>query len=319
MDLHMRLARALTRRHFLQQSHAGLGAMALAALAGRARGEALAPANALAPKPAMSPAKAKSVIYLHMSGAPPQHDLFDWKPKLVEFNMQPCPEELLAGMRFAFIKGRPKLLGSPYQFAQHGACGAWVSELLPHVAGVVDDLTIVKSMWTDQFNHSPAELFLFTGAARAGNPSLGSWVTYGLGSENQNLPGFVVLLSGGTDPTGGKSLWSSGFLPSFYQGVQCRNEGEPILYVSDPKGVSRDDRRRTLDALARLNAFEHQQFGDPETLTRISQYELAFRMQVAAPEVMDIRRETPAAKAACALCNCLTGVGTSTAPANMTT
>lgn len=291
------LARAQTRRHFLQNCQLGLGALALGSLLGdRARGEPTAPANPLAEKAPPLPAKAKSVIYLHMSGGPPQQELFDWKPKLVEHHLQPCPDELLRNQRFAFIKGHPKLLGTPYKFQQHGRSGAWVSELLPNLAGMVDELAIVKSMWTDQFNHSPAELFLFTGTARAGAASMGSWITYGLGSENQELPGFVVLLSGGTDPSGGKSLWGSGFLPSVYQGVQCRSEGEPILYVTDPKGLSRDARRRSLDALKKLNELEHQRFGDPETLTRISQYELAYRMQISVPEVMDISRESVATR-----------------------
>ena len=156
---------------------------------------------------------------------------------------------------------------------------------------MVDDIAIVKSMYTDQFNHAPAELFLYTGSSRNGGAAMGSWITYGLGSENQDLPGFVVLISGGTDPTGGKALWSTGFLPSVYQGVQCRTVGDPILYVSDPKGMDRADRRRTLDALRQLNDYELAEFGDPETLTRISQYELAFRMQMAVPDVMDIRQE----------------------------
>jgi hypothetical protein len=240
--------------------------------------------------PAFAP-RAKSVIYLHMSGSPPQQELFDWKPKLAEHNMQPCPDELLTNQNFAFIKGHPKLLGTPYKFKQHGQSGAWISELLPGIAGIVDDIAIIRSMYTDQFNHAPAELFLHTGNARAGAASIGSWVTYGLGSENQDLPGFVVLLSGGTDPSGGKSVWGSGFLPSVYQGVQCRSEGEPILYVSNPKGMSRDLRRRSLDTLARLNELELKEFGDPETLTRIAQYELAYRMQVSVPGAMDLAQE----------------------------
>jgi hypothetical protein len=295
MNLHLQVARAATRRQFLRDCQLGLGALALGTLTGRLADASPDPsANPLAPKGPPRPARAKAVIYLHMSGAPPQHDLFDWKPKLAAFNMKPCPEEWLKGARFPFIKGHPVLLASPYKFAQHGESGAWVSELLPGIARHADEMTIIRSMHTEQFNHSPAELMLFTGAPRAGNPSLGSWVTYGLGSENEDLPGFVVLLSGGTDPTGGKSLWGSGFLPTVYQGVQCRSEGEPILYVTDPAGMSRDVRRRSLDALKALNEAELKRFGDPETLTRISQYELAFRMQVSVPEVMDIGRE-PAA------------------------
>jgi hypothetical protein len=226
-----------------------------------------------------------------MSGGPPQQDLFDYKPALVKHNMQPCPDELLKNQRFAFIKGHPKLLGTPYKFNQRGQSGQQISDLLPHIGEVADDIAVIRSMHTDQFNHAPAELFIFTGTPRNGGAAMGSWITYGLGSENQDLPGFVVLISGGTDPTGGKALWSTGFLPSVYQGVQCRTVGDPILYVSDPKGMDRTDRRRTLDALRQLNESELKEFGDPETLTRISQYELAFRMQMSVPDVMDIRQE----------------------------
>jgi hypothetical protein len=240
----------------------------------------------------MHPARAKSIIYLDMSGAPPTLDMFDYKPELVKLNMQPCPDSLMKGERFAFIKGVPKMLGSPYKFQQHGKSGAWVSEMLPNTAGIVDDIGIIRSMITDQFNHAPAELFLYTGNAIAGNASMGSWLTYGLGSVNQNLPGFVVLVSGGTDPTGGKSLWSSGFLPSVYQGVQCRSTGDPILYLTDPAGMSRQARRDSLNALDKLNEIEAKEYRDPETQTRISQYELAYRMQISVPEVMDISKES---------------------------
>jgi Protein of unknown function (DUF1501) len=285
-------ARIETRRQFLKDSHAGLGALALASLLGRdGQGASAVAANPLAPRPPHFAPKAKHVIYLHMSGAPPQQDLFDEKPKLVEHNMQPCPDSLLKNQRFAFIKGHPRLLGSPHKFARHGQSGALISDLLPHLATVIDDVAIVRSMSTDQFNHAPAELFLYTGSSRNGGAAMGSWITYGLGSENEDLPGFVVLISGGTDPTGGKALWSTGFLPTVYQGVQCRTAGDPILYVSNPKGMDRDARRRSLDALRALNEYELKQVGDPETLTRISQYELAYRMQMSVPEVMDIRQE----------------------------
>jgi len=287
-------ARALTRRHFLSRTGLGLGGIALGGLFARdglADSAKTAGAGPLVLKPTMLPARAKSIIYLHMAGAPPSLDLFDYKPKLNELNMQPCPESLFQGKRFAFIKGVPKMLGSPHKFQQHGRSGAWVSEILPHLAGVVDDLCIVKSLSTDQFNHAPAELFLFTGLARPGNASLGSWVTYGLGNENQDLPGFIVLSSGGSDPSGGKGLWSSGFLPSVYQGVQCRTTGEPILYAGDPPGMDRASRRRSLDALRQLNEAEAKLYGDPETLTRIAQYELAYRMQISVPEIFDISRE----------------------------
>jgi Protein of unknown function (DUF1501) len=291
MNLHLQLARAQTRREFLKNT--GIGAIALAGLLERDVRAATPQANPLTPRPPRFPGKATNVIYLHMSGAPPQHELFDYKPKLVELHMKPCPDELLKNQRFPFIKGHPKLLGTPYKFARHGKSGALVSELLPHFSEVVDDVAFVKSMYTDQFNHAPAELFLYTGSPRNGGAAMGSWITYGLGSESQNLPGFVVLISGGTDPTGGKALWSTGYLPSVYQGVQCRTTGDPVLYVSNPNGMDRDVRRRSLDALRKLNEYELEQFGDPETLTRINQYELAYRMQLAVPDVMDIRREPP--------------------------
>jgi hypothetical protein len=282
-------ARLLTRRHFLLNASTGIGGIALASLVGE-RSQA-APENPLAPRKPPLPAKAKSVIYLHMSGAPPQQDLFEYKPKLNELNMKPCPESLLKGQRFAFIKGVPKLLGSPYKFQRYGPGGAWISELWPNFRQHASDVAFLKGMYTDQFNHAPAELLVFTGSPRNGGAALGSWVTYGLGTENQDLPGFVVLISGGTDPTGGKALWSTGFLPTVYQGVQCRSGGEPILYVNNPQGMDRGSRRRSLDVLKELNELEQRQFGDPETATRISQYELAFRMQMTVPEVMDIARE----------------------------
>ncbi len=294
MNLRLHHARALTRREFLTRSgRFSLGAIALQSLAANGLAVIDAAGNPLSPKAPPLPAKAKAVIYLSMSGAPPQHDLFDFKPKLNEFHMKPCPDEFLKGQNFAFIKGRPNLLGTPYKFAQHGQSGAWVSEMLPHFPKIVDDAAVVHSMWTNQFNHAPAELFLYTGNMLAGSASMGSWVTYGLGSENQDLPGYVVLLSGGSDPTGGKSCWGSGFLPSVYQGVQCRAAGEPILFSKDPEGMSRDTRRRSLDALRTLNEAESAAFGDPETATRIAQYELAYRMQIAVPEVMDIAKESP--------------------------
>ena len=291
MDLRLETARAESRRQFLKDSHAGLGALALSSLLGTLPNTNTKARAADIPSIPRIAAKAKHVIYLHMSGAPPQQDLFEYKPKLVEYHMKPCPDEMLKNARFAFIKGHPKLLGSPHKFHQRGQCGAWMSDLLPGLATMADDLAIIRSMNTDQFNHAPAELFIYTGSPRNGGAAMGSWITYGLGSENENLPGFVVLVSGGTDPTGGKALWSTGFLPTVYQGVQCRTSGDPILYVSNPKGMDRESRRRSLDALKALNEYELKQAGDPETLTRISQYELAFRMQMSVPEVMDIRNE----------------------------
>jgi hypothetical protein len=294
LDFRFSNARALTRRQFFAQSGLSLGGLALGSLLGGNAFAARPNSNAAKPllvKPPKFPGRAKSVIYLHMSGAPPSLDLFDYKPKLNEMHMQPCPDEVLRGQKFPFLKGVPKLLGTPHKFKQHGKNGGWFSNLVPGMAGISDDICMIKSMWTDQFNHAPAELFLFTGAQKAGAASMGSWVTYGLGSENQDLPGFVVLLSGGTDPTGGKSLWGSGFLPGVYQGVQCRTSGEPILYANDPPGMSRETRRRSLDALQKLNQAEAKLFGDPETLTRIEQYELAYRMQITVPETFDISKE----------------------------
>ena len=292
LPIHLEELQSRTRRTFLTQGGLGLGAVALQSLMHHgARAAEASQDNPLAPRKAPQPAKAKAVIYLHMSGAPPTLDLFDYKPKLNELNMKECPESLFKGKRFAFIKGVPKLLGHSHAFKQVGQNGLPVADILPHFRRIVDDVTVVRSMSTDQFNHAPGELFVHTGNMRAGSASLGSWATYGLGSENTDLPGFVVLLSGGTDPTGGKSLWSSGFLPSVYQGVQCRTSGEPILFSSNPEGMSRESRRRTLDALARLNQIEAREFGDTETLTRIAQYELAYRMQAAVPEVFDIGRE----------------------------
>jgi Protein of unknown function (DUF1501) len=295
MNLKLQAARAITRRQFFRNTGLSLGAMAFGSLLSQDTVAAAVPAidtrNPLAVKPPHFPARAKSIIYLDMSGAPPSLDMFDWKPKLVELNLKPCPAELLKGQRFAFIKGVPKLLGSPYKFGRYGKSGAWVSETLPHFTSIVDDVALVHSMCTDQFNHAPAELFIYTGTPRAGGASMGSWLTYGLGTENHDLPGFVVLLSGGSDPTGGKSLWGSGFLPSVYQGVQCRSAGEPILFAGNPAGMDRASRRHTLDAIDRLDELEAKQFGDPETLTRLAQYELAYRMQISVPEVFDIRRE----------------------------
>lgn len=283
-----------TRRHFLQHSSLGLGALALAGLNPTpARSETSGVINPLAPKDPPLPGKAKRVIYLHLTGSPPHLDLYDYKPELVKHNGEDCPEQFLKGKRFAFTAGTPKLLGTPRTFAQYGEGGVWLSDALPNLQTVADELCVIRSMNTDQFNHAPAELLLYTGSPRSGRPSMGSWVTYGLGSENENLPGFVVLISSGVQPNGGKNSFGSGFLPSVYQGVQCRSKGDPVLYASDPAGMDRDLRRKSLDALRDLNDLQAQQLGHPETLTRIAQYELAFRMQMSVPEVMDITRETP--------------------------
>jgi hypothetical protein len=295
-ELHQRHALLVTRRHFLRQSQLGLGALTLSSLlkkGTRAKADdKLEDDSSTAPRPPKRATKIRSVIYLHMVGSPPQQDLFDYKPKLNQFNGEPCPDEILKSPKFSLLVGHPKLLGSPYHFRPRGDCGLVMSDLLPHTGTIVDDIALVRSMTTDQFSHPPAELLLHTGMNRLGGASLGSWITYGLGSENENLPGFIVLASGGLrGTTAGKSVWSSGFLPSVYQGVQCRTSGEPILFVNDPPGMSRSLRRRSLDALRRLNEIELEEFGDPETVTRISQYELAYRMQASVPEIMDISRE----------------------------
>jgi hypothetical protein len=300
-------ARHDTRRHFLHTCSTGLGAMALssflescgwsdgksnaATTAGAAPG---APSDPTLARPSAFAPKAKRVIYIHMAGSPSQLELFDYKPELIKYHGRDCPQELLTGKKFAFIRGVPKMLGPTSQFRQHGQSGAWVSDYLPHLPDVVDDITFLKAMHTDQFNHAPAQLLMHTGSARLGMPSIGSWVTYGLGSENDDLPGFVVLASGGKAPDAGKSVWGSGFLPSVYQGVQCRTDGDPVLYVSDPAGMSRDLRKQTIAAINDINRQEYETVKDPEILTRISQYELAFRMQLSVPDAMDIKSESKA-------------------------
>ncbi|HWE36932.1 MAG TPA: DUF1501 domain-containing protein [Isosphaeraceae bacterium] len=293
MDPRLDRLRHVTRRHFLRQCQAGIGAMALASLLSRESpaGDLGSVVNPLAPKRPHAEPKAKRVIYLHLTGSPPHLDLFDYKPELVKHDGQPCPDAFLKGKRFAFTSGTPKLLGTPRRFQQHGAGGVWMSDAIPNLHGVADDLCVIRSMNTDQFNHAPAELLLYTGSPRPGRPSMGSWVTYGLGSENEDLPGFVVLISSGVQPNGGKNSFGSGFLPSVFQGVQCRSQGDPVLYASDPPGMDRALRRRSLDALNELNSLQARELGHPETATRIAQYELAFRMQTSVPEVMDISRE----------------------------
>jgi hypothetical protein len=283
-----------TRRYFLRHGSLGLGGLALAGLLGADRPtRGATPAeDPFAPRPPHFSAKVKNVIFLSMSGGPPHLDLFDYKPELVRRDGQDCPASLMAGKPFAFTGGTPKLQGTPQKFRRYGRSGAWISAALPRLAAIADDLTFIKSAITDQFNHGPAELLLTTGIPRtAGRPSLGSWVSYGLGSENRDLPGFIVFVSGGSLPSAGKSGWGNGFLPSVYQGVQCRTGGDPVLYLSDPEGMDRALRRSSLDALKDLNLLQADELNHPETATRIAQYELAFRMQTVVPELMDIARE----------------------------
>jgi hypothetical protein len=279
-----RLVSQQCRRGFLRRCGLSLGAIALGELL---RGEAAANPQART----HFPAKAKRVIYLHMIGAPSQLDLFDHKPALVRHDGQTCPDELTRNRRFAFIGGRLTLAGSRFRFGRHGQSGQIMSELLPHLAGVADDIAVVRSLHTEEINHGPAQMFLHTGFGRGGRPSLGSWVAYGLGSENQDLPAYVVLVSGPTGG-GGTSLWSSGFLPSVYQGIQFRTSGDPVLYLSNPPGQGPTDRRRIIDAVRQLNQQQLDDLGDPEIATRIQQYEMAFRMQTAVPELMHLAGET---------------------------
>ncbi|MDE2834360.1 MAG: DUF1501 domain-containing protein [Bacteroidota bacterium] len=277
-----------TRRHFLKAFGTGLGAIAFASLGAT---EALAAPDPLAARPPHFTPKAKRVIFLHMAGGPSPLELFDYKPDLARLDGQLCPDSLLEGKRFAFIRGVPKMLGPQATFGQYGQSGAWVSNHMPHLRRVVDRIAFLKAMKTDEFNHAPAQLLVHSGSPRLGRPSMGSWVTYGLGTENANLPAFVVLLSGGAAPDAGASVYGSGFLPTVYQGVQCRSNGDPVLFLSDPDHIPRNLRRRTIDAINDINRQNHEEVGDPEILTRIAQYEMAFRMQTAVPEAMDILRE----------------------------
>ncbi|HZN37804.1 MAG TPA: DUF1501 domain-containing protein [Planctomycetota bacterium] len=278
MPTHDELLR-LCRRRFLGGSALSLGAIALR----RLLGDDPTPRSQFAPR-------AKNVIYLHMEGAPPTLDMFDRKPELDRLHRQKCPDSFLQKERFAFIKGHPLLLGHQHGWIR-GANGIEVCELFPHLAQQLGDVTLVRSMVTDQFNHAPAELLLFSGGPRPGRPSMGAWVSYGLGSENRDLPAFVVMLSGGNLPSAGKSLWSSGFLPSVHQGVEFRSQGDPVLYLQDPPGFDRARRERSLRALNDLNREHEQVSGDPETTTRIAQCELAFRMQMSVPEAVDLASE----------------------------
>jgi hypothetical protein len=292
----MNLLLEQTRRHFFRDCAVGLGSIALASLfnEGRASTEPTL-VNPLAPKKGHHPARAKHVIFLFMAGGPSQLELFDYKPKLAALHGKPIPDEFVKGKRFAFMdtftKEKPKLLASRRKFARHGQAGTWVSDCLPYTAGIVDDIAVVRSMATNVFNHAPAKIFLNTGSPQAGRPSMGAWVTYGIGSASSDLPGFVVLQSGPRGPRGGHPLWGSGFLPTTFQGVPFRSGGEPILNLTRPKDISDQRQRQVLDALKELNASRLADTGDPEIATRISSYEMAYRMQTSAPELIDMARE----------------------------
>jgi len=287
------LLRERTRRHFFGGCGIGVGAMALGGLLAADRAVA-APPEPLAVRPPHFPPRAKRVIYLFMAGGPSQLDLFDYKPELAKRDGQPIPARFIEGKRFAFMDSshRVDLLASKRSFARHGESGAWVGDLLPHIGGVADRLCFVKTCATDLFNHAPAKLFMNTGTGQFGRPSMGAWVTYGLGSECADLPGFVVLQSGPRGPRGGAVLWGSGSLPSAYQGVPLRNTGDPILNLSPPAGITPVSQRRVIDAVSRLNRHRLEATGDAEIATRIAGYEMAFRMQSSAPELMDIAGES---------------------------
>jgi hypothetical protein len=276
---------SLSRRWFLEECGVGLGAMALAQLA-------QAQSDPLSPKQPHFAPKAKNVIFLFMAGAPSHLELFDNKPQLAKFDGTLPPADLVKGYRAAFINPSSKLLGPKFKFAKHGSAGVEISELLPHTAKIVDDIAIVKSMVTDAFNHAPGQLLMNTGSQIFGRPSMGAWVTYGLGSESRDLPAFVVFSSGAKGPSGGNSCWGSGFLPTVYQGVQFRGSGDPVLYLSNPAGVDRELQRDSLDTIGRLNRRSLDTVGDPEISTRISSFEMAFRMQQSAPELMDLSKES---------------------------
>jgi hypothetical protein len=279
------------RRWFLEQCGVGAGALALHHLLAQSGYAATNQETALSPKKPHFAAKAKNVIFLFMAGAPSHLEMFDYKPQLAKFDGKLPPAELLKGYRAAFINPNSTLLGPKFKFARHGQSGAELSELLPYTAGIVDDMTIIKSMVTDAFNHAPGQLMLNTGAQIFGRPSMGAWVTYGLGSESKDLPAFVVFSTGSKGPSGGNSCWGSGFLPTVYQGVQFRNVGDPVLYLSNPRGVDENLQRDSLDVINRLNGMRLRKVGDPEIATRINSYEMAFRMQRSAPELLDIGKE----------------------------
>jgi len=284
-----RYALAVTRRELLQNAGMGIGGMALASLLA---GESpAAPAdNPLAARPPHFAPRAKNVIFVHLVGAPSQLDLFDNKPVLRQYDGDLVPKKYIEGERFAFLRGHPKLLGSRFRFQKHGESGIEMSDVLPHLAKMADDISVVKSLHTELFNHGPAQLFFHTGFGRFGRPSMGSWIAYGLGSENANLPAYVVMITGSVAGAG-NALWGPGFLPSVYQGIEFRTEGDPVLFLSNPKGIDRRLRRRVIDAVVSLNRRQLDEVGDPEIATRIAQYEMAFRMQASVPELMDLAAE----------------------------
>ena len=281
-----------SRRRFFQECAGGIGIMALAQLMEREGRGAVPEVNPLAPRKPHFPAKARNVIFMFMEGGPSQIDLFDPKPELQKWSGKPLPESMTKDLRLAFTKPNAAVLASPRTFKPFGRSGTEFSDFIPHIGACADDICLVRSMFTDAFNHHPGQLLLFGGSIQVGRPTMGAWVLYGLGSESQNLPGFVVLNSG-VGTSGGTSNWSSGFLPSTYQGVVLRSSGDPVLYLSNPPGVTREMQRSGLDLLKDLNEEHLAQTGDLEIASRISSYELAFRMQMAGPELLDFSKESP--------------------------
>jgi len=282
-----------TRRHFFEQCGVGLGSIALGAMLNRDLDGAPSAKSQAALRPTHHKPRAKNVIFLFMAGGPSQLELFEDKAKLREFDGKAPPKEFMEGRRFAFLKGDIKLLGGRRTFGRYGKAQAELSDLLPHHRNIVDDICFVRGLSTDVFNHGPAKIFMNTGAPQPGRPSMGSWVTYGIGSESQDLPGFVVLQSGPRGPRAGATLWSSGFLPTTYQGVPFRGTGDPILNLTSPKGIDRPSQREFFDVAGDLNKHRLAATGDPEIATRIAAYEMAYRMQASAPELMDIAKESP--------------------------
>src|SRR5437867_8105515 len=293
------ILQSITRRHFFSHCALGLGGIALASLLNERRalaGEAGGLADPIALRPPHFAPRARNIIYLFMAGGPSQLELFDYKPKLIELNGRPIPHSFIEGKRFAFMGSShgTNLLGTRRAFERYGQSGMWVSEMFPHTATIVDDATFVMSCATDLFNHAPAKLFMNTGSGQFGRPSMGSWVTYGIGSESNNLPGFVVLQSGPRGPRGGAVNWASGFLPTSFQGVPFRSQGDPILDISSPRGVTARRQRETIEAVRDLNLKHLVETGDPEITTRIAAYEMAYRMQSSAPELIDLSGENQA-------------------------
>jgi len=282
---------SVARRHFLRDCGIGLGKVALASLLGGRSLFAQERRDLLAPKAPHYGAKAKAVIHLFMAGAPSHLDLFDYKPKLKELAGKPLPASIIGNQRFAFIRGDAGVLAPQFKFAKHGQSGMELSEMLPHLAKVVDDVCFIRSVHTEQFNHAPAQIFFNTGFSQPGRPSMGSWAVYGLGSESRNLPAFVVM-STGSGISGGAALWSSGFMPTVYSGVRFRNSGDPILDVTSPAGVDAQAQRETLDLVGDLNRKRLGDVGDPEIETRLASYEMAYRLQTSAPELMDLKGES---------------------------